>query len=160
MRKSYLVRGTILTLVSVWALLTTYKLIRRYRMKKTYSISHLGTEPDHYYRMPASKEERRAELGRGTWTFLHTVAAKYPAYPTKEEKTTAIQLMEMIAQIFPCEECRGHFRALVDDFPPTVNTQKEFSLWMCQAHNIVNKRFGKPVFDCNRLDDRWDCGCK
>ena len=30
---------------------------------------------------------------------------------------------------------------------------------LCAVHNEVNKRLGKPEFDCAHLDETYDCGC-
>ncbi|KAI5180391.1 mitochondrial FAD-linked sulfhydryl oxidase [Nematocida sp. AWRm80] len=154
MRKDIAIKSTIGVLVGIWCLLTVYKIVRR-RGAKTIPESNPS-----YYSKPPTKEAIRQELGRSTWTLLHTIAAKYPAYPTREQQSNAILLIDLLTKMFPCEECRGHFKQLTDGFPPQVSSQEEFSQWMCQAHNIVNKRLNKPVFDCARLDDRWDCGCK
>jgi FAD-linked sulfhydryl oxidase len=32
---------------------------------------------------------------------------------------------------------------------------------MCRVHNAVNRRLGKPLFNCNYVEARWaplDCG--
>ena len=162
MRKDHVVRRTVVVVVSIWVILTGYKLTRKILSisSLSHSMNSKGVSTNGYYTMPKTKEERRNELGRSTWTLLHTVAAKYPVKPTREDKTNAIHLIDLLTKIFPCEECRGHFKQLVQGFPPKVSSQEEFSTWMCEAHNIVNRRLNKPVFDCRRLDDRWDCGCK
>jgi len=33
--------------------------------------------------------------------------------------------------------------------------RKEFAQWMCEAHNHVNRKLGKPDFDCSKVDQRW-----
>jgi hypothetical protein len=30
---------------------------------------------------------------------------------------------------------------------------------LCFAHNIVNERVHKPLFDCENIGDFYDCGC-
>lgn len=32
-------------------------------------------------------------------------------------------------------------------------------MWGCMIHNKVNKRLGKPDFDCKDIGDAYDCGC-
>ena len=44
--------------------------------------------------------------------------------------------------------------------PPAVNSQKDLSQWMCDMHNVVNKKLGKPIFDCNKVEERWHIGWK
>ena len=29
---------------------------------------------------------------------------------------------------------------------------------MCELHNEVNDRLGKPQFDCDKVDERWRTG--
>lgn len=158
MRKSYFAKRAAVGLLIFWGALTGYKVTRRVLQKKVNPMPASVTEK--YYSMPRTKQERRAELGRSTWAFLHITAAKYPVTPTREDMSNAIRLIDVLTKMFPCSECREHFKQLVSSFPPRVSSQEEFSMWMCEAHNIVNRRLGKPIFDCSRLDDRWDCGCK
>ncbi|CAN1288989.1 FAD-linked sulfhydryl oxidase ERV1 [Linum perenne] len=89
---------------------------------------------------PVSKEE----LGRATWTFLHTLAAQ----------------MAILSRMYPCKECADHFKEVLRSNPVEVGSQAEFSRWMCRVHNVVNRSLGKPVFVCERVDARWgklDC---
>ncbi|KAH9386143.1 mitochondrial FAD-linked sulfhydryl oxidase [Nematocida major] len=152
MRKQAIVVRVFIGIVAVWVVLTGYKMLRRYRTPRK--------DAGPFYAMPESAAERRGELGRGTWTLIHTIAAKYPAEPTREYKGDVLKFVELLTKLFPCEDCRGHFKKLVGGFPPKVSSREEFSLWACQAHNIVNRRLGKTEFECSRLDERWDCGCK
>ncbi|KAI5190049.1 mitochondrial FAD-linked sulfhydryl oxidase [Nematocida minor] len=165
MRKEGVLLKVLCGLATLWVLLTGYKVLRRAFMPKRGKEVLKASGPrdgsqDAFYEMPKTKEERRAELGRGTWALIHTIAAKYPPYASREHQSNLIKFIDLLTKLFPCEECRGHFKSLVDSFPPKVSSREEFGLWTCQAHNIVNKRLGKREFDCTRLDDRWDCGCK
>lgn len=160
MRKEGAWTRILLALLVLWVVATSYKFYRRSPLGQRVRVeSRLGGDAD-YYIKPTTPELIRRELGRATWTFLHTVAAKYPAFPTREEQANALKLITLLTKLFPCSECRGHFTRLVEGFPPRVGSHEEFSIWMCEAHNIVNKRLNKPVFDCSRLDERWDCGCQ
>jgi len=31
---------------------------------------------------------------------------------------------------------------------------------MCQQHNVVNRKLGKPEFDCRKVLERWKDGPK
>ncbi|PNG99984.1 CCR4-NOT transcription complex subunit 1, partial [Tetrabaena socialis] len=74
------------------------------------------------------------ELGRATWTFLHSVGAHYPERPSGREHVSAN--------------------------PPRVATAAELNLWLCGVHNEVNELLGKPLFDCSRIAERWREGPK
>lgn len=41
-----------------------------------------------------------------------------------------------------------------------VDSRASFSEWLCEQHNIVNKKIGKPLFPCTmeKLDERWRKG--
>ena len=41
---------------------------------------------------------------------------------------------------------------------PKVGGREEFGLWMCNAHNEVNRKLGKEVFDCGLWKERWRDG--
>ncbi|EHY66529.1 hypothetical protein NEAUS03_0953 [Nematocida ausubeli] len=160
MRKEGVLAKVFLSIIGIWVVLTGYKLARRKYLQSTQLKARRTGEWDSFYDMPKTKEERKTELGRGTWALIHTIAAKYPPYPTREHQANVLKFIDLLTKIFPCEDCRGHFKNLVETFPPKVSGRAEFGGWACQAHNIVNKRLGKQEFDCTRLDDRWDCGCK
>jgi mitochondrial FAD-linked sulfhydryl oxidase len=107
-----------------------------------------------------SNQEIRARLGRSTWTLLHTMAATYPAFPTVKHKRDTLQFIYLLSSLFPCAECAGHFQKLLSENPPEVGTHDEFVQWLCKAHNIVNKRLGKPIMDCSKVNEVWSCGCE
>lgn len=95
------------------------------------------------------------ELGRGTWTFLHTLAAQWPQEPSRQQKKDARTLIDVMTRIYPCASCASHFGTLVKKSPPSVSSQSEFQLWMCETHNKVNQRLGKPLFNCKAVALRW-----
>ncbi|XP_051147209.1 FAD-linked sulfhydryl oxidase ERV1 [Andrographis paniculata] len=102
----------------------------------------------------------REELGRATWTFLHTLAAQYPDKPTRRQKNDVKQLMEILSRMYPCKECADHFKEVLSTNPVQAGSQHEFSQWMCHVHNVVNRSLGKVNFPCERVDARWgklDC---
>ncbi|KAL0680020.1 hypothetical protein Bca4012_008001 [Brassica carinata] len=84
---------------------------------------------------PVTKED----LGRATWTFLHTLAAQ----------------MAILSRMYPCRECADHFKEILRSNPPRAGSQEEFSQWLCHVHNTVNRSLGKLVFPCERVDARW-----
>jgi len=95
------------------------------------------------------------ELGRATWTFLHTLAAYYPENPTMQEKEEMKGFIRTFSRFYPCGYCAAHLREQLKVSEPDTSSQKGFSLWMCQLHNEVNELLGKKLFDCSRVDERW-----
>ena len=106
----------------------------------------------------------KEELGRATWTLLHSVAAALPETPTRPQRRAFCQLVHSLAELYPCAECAEHFGRIVDARPPeraAAAGGEAARLWCCDAHNDVNERVGKPRFDCSLVGARWaglDCG--
>jgi len=97
----------------------------------------------------------KEELGKQTWSFLHTLASQFPDEPSNAEKTHAKNLMNAIGALYPCKECAEHFRSVLKKRKPVVDDSVQFQRWMCEVHNDVNERLGKERFSCERVDERW-----
>ncbi|XP_047315663.1 FAD-linked sulfhydryl oxidase ERV1 [Impatiens glandulifera] len=105
---------------------------------------------------PVAKED----LGRATWTFLHTLAAQYPDMPTRQQKKDVKELVSILSRMYPCKDCADHFKEILRSNPVQTGSQAEFSQWLCHVHNVVNRSLGKPKFPCERVNARWgklDC---
>ena len=102
----------------------------------------------------------RDDLGRASWSLLHTMAAYYPVKPKEEEQQTMNQFINSFSQLFPCPECRADFQEEISKSPPDLASRLGLSTWMCQQHNLVNQKLGKPEFDCRKVLERWKDGPK
>lgn len=100
----------------------------------------------------------RRELGRASWAYLHTLANFYSESPTKLEKKEMAQLLFLYIKHYPCGYCSDMSLQEMYRNPPRVNNRKELSFWMCELHNEVNHRMGKPAFDCSTAQHRWRYG--
>jgi mitochondrial FAD-linked sulfhydryl oxidase len=98
------------------------------------------------------------ELGRATWTWLHSVAAYYPDAPSAAQQASMAALIAGVGEFYPCSECRRHLVAELARHPPELGSAAELSAWACRLHNLVNVRLGKPAFDCSRVLERWRDG--
>ena len=56
-------------------------------------------------------------------------------------------------------ECAGHFRQILEKFPPQVGSRSSAAVWACHVHNQVNLSLKKSEFDCNNIGDFYKCGC-
>lgn len=95
------------------------------------------------------------ELGRASWTLLHSVAAYYPKQASAEEQKSAKALLDSFAALFPCRWCARDFAEIMQAKPPQLEGRQSFSLWLCEAHNEVNRQLGKDEFNCSMVDKRW-----
>ncbi|KCV71219.1 hypothetical protein H696_02170 [Fonticula alba] len=98
------------------------------------------------------------EIGRGTWTFLHTAAAYYPKDPSPQHRADMTNLVSILGRLFPCGDCASHLTEYAAAHPPDTSSRTSISQWFCEMHNDVNVRLGKPVFDCARVLERWRDG--
>ncbi|KAJ1912414.1 Flavin-linked sulfhydryl oxidase of the mitochondrial IMS [Tieghemiomyces parasiticus] len=98
------------------------------------------------------------QLGRSTWTFLHTMAAYYPDQPNPQQQGDMRSLLANFSKFYPCGYCASHLREEMKTDPPVVDSRQHLSLWMCQTHNKVNELLGKKIFDCTKVDERWRDG--
>ncbi|KAH8751360.1 ERV/ALR sulfhydryl oxidase domain-containing protein [Diaporthe sp. PMI_573] len=99
-------------------------------------------------------------LGRGTWTLLHSIAATYPANPSSSQQNDLVGFVQLFSRLYPCWVCADDFRGYIQKDPVKAGSRGEFGKWLCDAHNDVNKKLGKPVFDCSRWEERWRTGWK
>eukprot|EP00307_Rebecca_sp_RCC1486_P012739 CAMPEP_0119413466 /NCGR_PEP_ID=MMETSP1335-20130426/5547_1 /TAXON_ID=259385 /ORGANISM="Chrysoculter rhomboideus, Strain RCC1486" /LENGTH=174 /DNA_ID=CAMNT_0007438263 /DNA_START=17 /DNA_END=541 /DNA_ORIENTATION=- len=115
-----------------------------------------GVAPANAPRCPPDREE----LGRHSWTLLHTIAAYYPDTPSETDKSWALSLVRALPHLYPCKECAHDMGKALEAEPPRVSSRRDFSLWMCEFHNRVNEQIGKPTFKCDlkTLDEAWRVG--
>ena len=103
----------------------------------------------------------KQEIGRNTWSILHSIAASYPNEPTKEDKQQVTNFLYGLANLFPCKICGSHLLKMLDKEGVHAESREELVNYICKIHNIVNKVLNKPQFDCKKAFDFWggDCGC-
>ena len=62
------------------------------------------TQPDD--NCPLDKDQ----LGRCTWSFLHTMAANYPETPNEIQRSKMKCFINTLADFYPCEPCAADLR--------------------------------------------------
>lgn len=102
----------------------------------------------------------REQLGRNTWSLLHTMAAHYPMRPSAEDKSNMSEFIRLFSLLYPCSYCAQEFRTDLARLPPKLESRTALANWFCQMHNLVNVKLNKPEFDCSKVDERWRTGWK
>ncbi|TKA25848.1 hypothetical protein B0A50_05603 [Salinomyces thailandicus] len=133
-------------------------------MKPTAALQSVGdidqaTLSGHTIMPKLGNETAKAELGRSAWKLFHTIMARYPDTPSKDEQTALKSYVHLFVRLYPCGECAEHFKHIVDKFPPQVSSRSAAAAWACHVHNQVNKSLDKELFDCSNIGDFYDCGC-
>jgi mitochondrial FAD-linked sulfhydryl oxidase len=100
------------------------------------------------------------QLGRASWTLLHSIAATYPSRPPVELQRETSQFISTFSKLYPCWVCAEDFQSWLKEEgnAPRVSSREELGRWMCEAHNAVNEKLGKQKFDCNKWQQRWRTG--
>ncbi|KAG9233074.1 ERV/ALR sulfhydryl oxidase domain-containing protein [Amylocarpus encephaloides] len=100
------------------------------------------------------------QLGRSSWTLLHSITATYPTNPSTSEQRNVSQFMGLFSKIYPCWVCAEDFQEFMAKNQVRVESRDAFGKWMCEAHNEVNRKLGKTEFDCSKWEERWRTGWK
>jgi FAD-linked sulfhydryl oxidase len=100
------------------------------------------------------------QLGRSSWTLLHSITASYPSNPTPTDQQNVSQFMSLFSKLYPCWVCAEDFQTYMEQNKVRTESRDEFGKWMCEAHNDVNRKLGKREFDCRKWEERWRTGWK
>ena len=84
------------------------------------------------------------------WMTLHSISSIYPESPTNEERLLIEKFVEMFRESITCVHCKGHFTTMLIRYkqkhPDWTSSRYNFFLFVCRAHNTVNRRLDKPIF--------------
>ena len=98
-------------------------------------------------------------LGPNTWSLLHSVAAIYSNHPNKTESESIKDFFEGLMYFYPSKS--ELMEEILKEHPLGYSNREELVYYMCQIHNIMNKKIGKKKFSCKEAFNVWggDCGC-
>jgi FAD-linked sulfhydryl oxidase len=100
------------------------------------------------------------ELGRNSWSVLHTITAYYSDKPSLPQQQDMSNLFNIWSRVYPCKECADDMKQDLKEEPPDLRSRHHLSQWLCRLHNKVNNKLGKEMFDCSKVDERWIDGWK
>ena len=117
------------------------------------SSKNKSTKQSTYTACPPTREE----IGTSTWSLLHSMAAWYPTSPTAKDQQFMSGFMQALARFYPCTWCATDFQSNIELNPPKTESRDDLCIWLCEQHNLVNQKLGKPLFQCSidKLDERW-----
>ena len=112
-------------------------------------ISCYGMRSDHH----------SSSLGIHTWKVLHSIAASYSNNPNKIEKKNFENFFYGLIYVYPSNN--NIFKEIIKEHPIENRNREELVYYICDIHNILNKKLGKKKFNCRHAFDIWggDCGC-
>lgn len=114
--------------------------------------------PKRNLKYPQDEPPDVAQLGKSSWTLLHSIAATYPEKPTTKEQADMKLFLSLFAGFYPCWFCGEDFQRYITKHEPETKTQDDLGKWLCEAHNDVNKKLNKPQFNCDLWKKRWKDG--
>lgn len=87
------------------------------------------------------------DYGGYLWVTLHRVARWMGPNPTQDQLRAAKDLAYSYLYLIPCSTCADDWRGILEkQLPPVFTTGEEFWRWTVDAHNLVNRKLGKPTF--------------
>jgi len=81
--------------------------------------------------------------GPAQWMALHSYAAAYE--PSSETRKAAIEYVNAIAVLFPCEKCSRHFKEFLsrNNIEHYLSDNHRFFLWTYLAHDGATRHKGE-----------------
>ena len=98
-------------------------------------------------------------LGISTWALLHSVAAIYSNHPNTTEQESLKDFFDGLMYFYPSKS--ELMKEIIKEHPLEYSNREELIYYMCQIHNILNRKLGKKKFSCKEAFNVWggDCGC-
>lgn len=85
------------------------------------------------------------------WMTLHSVSLLYPETPSPADKQILKRFMVLFRDSLSCPQCHNHFKIIFANYmrihPDWDASRFNFFLFICRAHNTVNRRLNKPKPD-------------
>ena len=78
-----------------------------------------------------------------TWMLLHIMSFTYPLQATVDRQEATLSMLRGIFVNLPCAQCSSHALTYIDKVPIDLSNRDNFSIWMVEFHNEVNKRLNK-----------------
>lgn len=84
------------------------------------------------------------------WMTLHSISTIYPDQPTQADRVIVEEFIECFRETIACPYCKNHFTAMLAKYkqihPNWLSNKQSFFMFICRAHNTVNRRLDKPIY--------------
>jgi hypothetical protein len=85
------------------------------------------------------------------WMTLHSTACAYSETPSNQEKQAMHMWLDAFRDTITCPTCKAHFTTTLANyrvqFPTVLQSRHDFVIFTFRAHNSVNRRLRKPVYN-------------
>jgi len=103
---------------------------------------------------PPDGGKREENYYRIMWCILHSLPFYIREYNQQTCRSISDFFMD-VAITHPCNVCGEHFGIYQKDNPWAGRGLSDLVVWLCNLHNHLNTRLGKPWFDCTKYAQRW-----
>ena len=94
--------------------------------------------------------------GNNVWYLFHTIAHKIKETEFSNVKNDLVYLVNTISSNLPCPECSADASTLLNKVNfNNINNKEEFKKFLFNFHNHVNKKLNKPLFEYEKLDEKY-----
>lgn len=94
--------------------------------------------------------------GNNIWYLFHSIAYKIKETEFSNIKNDLIYLITIICSNLPCPECSADAVSVLNKVNyNTINSKEDFKKFLFNFHNYVNKKLNKPLFEYEKLDEKY-----
>ena len=98
----------------------------------------------------------KKDWGNISWILMHSLAQKVTENKFLNCKQILIRIIFDICNNLPCPDCREHANKLLKTSNINkISNKKELISFLCEFHNIVNKKLKKPTKNIEEVERRY-----
>lgn len=94
--------------------------------------------------------------GNNIWYLFHSIAHKIKESEFSNVKNDLSYLLNTISSNLPCPECSADAVSVLNKVNfNNISSKEEFKKFVFNFHNHVNKKLNKPLFEYEKLDEKY-----
>lgn len=98
----------------------------------------------------------KKDWGNISWILMHSLAQKVTENKFLNCKQILIKIIFDICNNLPCPDCREHANKLLKTSNINkISNKKELISFLCEFHNIVNKKLKKPTKNIEEVEKKY-----